>query len=144
MNNYGNIINLENHQKVEEYLKNVIKAVKKACEVSAIAEYKCKKLNDAIDSDDKEKMWSVLQEYIHNYSELFSGIYGVVLVQVNKDFYNSVTEKDIIYYLDIVKGLIYFNEAMHCAVKETIRACLKNLLKGSDIFSDKEIEALLL
>jgi hypothetical protein len=43
-----------------------------------------------------------------------------------------------------VIGLIYLNEAKHCVAKETIKACFKKLLKQSGVFSEHEIEVLLL
>ncbi len=41
-------------------------------------------------------------------------------------------------------GVIYDYEAKHCLHNETIKQCLKKLLKASGVFTDKEIEILLL
>ncbi len=88
-------------------------------------------------------MWNVLQEYIHKHSELFTMANGVLLRQVDADFYSSVSEEDIAKQLEIVIGLIYLNEAKRCVAKETIKACFKKLLKQSNMFSNQEIEVLL-
>ena len=62
----------------------------------------------------------------------------------DEDFYRNVSEKDVARQLEIVIGLIYLNEAKHCVAKETIKACFKKLLKQSGVFSEHEIEVLLL
>jgi hypothetical protein len=59
-------------------------------------------------------------------------------------FYKNVSEQYIARQLEIVIGLIYLNEAKHCVAKEKIKACFKKLLKQSGIFSEHEIEVLLL
>lgn len=89
-------------------------------------------------------MWNVLQEYIHKHPELFTMASGVLLRQVDENFYKKVSKEDIARQLEIAIGLIYLNEAKHCAAKETIKACFKKLLKQSGVFSENEIEALLL
>lgn len=89
-------------------------------------------------------MWNVLQEYIHKYLELLTMANGVLLRQVDTEFYKNVLEEDIARQLEIVIGLIYLNEAKHCAAKKTIKACFKKLLKQSGVFSEHEIDVLLL
>lgn len=102
------------------------------------------KIEDAPQTKDKQIMWNVLQEYIHKHPELFTMANGVQFRRVDEDFYRNVSEKDVVRQLKIVRGLIYLNEAKHCAAKETIKACFKKLLKQSGVFSEHEIEVLLL
>lgn len=65
---------------------------------------------------------------------------GVQLRRVDADFYKNVSEEDAARQLEIVRGLIYLNEAKHCVAKEKIKACFKKLLKQSGVFSEHEIE----
>ena len=89
-------------------------------------------------------MWNVLQEYLHKHPELFTMANGVQLRRVDDDFYKNVSAEDVARQLEIVRGLIYLNEAKHCVAKEKIKACFKKLLKQSGVFSEHEIEVLLL
>ena len=131
-------------EKVFTYCKNIVKAVEKTREVATKSKLISRKAREALETKDKQVMWNVLQEYIHKYSELFTMANGVQLRRVDADFYASVSEEDVAKQLEIVIGLIYLNEAKRCVAKETIKACLKKLLKQSDIFTDHEIELLLL
>ena len=69
---------------------------------------------------------------------------GVLLGQIDADFYENVSEEDVAKQLEIVMWLIYLNEAKRCVAKETIKECFKKLLKQSGAFSEREIELLLL
>ena len=131
-------------EKVLTYCKNIVKAVEKTREVAAKSKLISRKAREAIETRDKQVMWSVLQEYIHKHSELFTMANGVQLRRADVNFYANVSEEDVAKQLEIVIGLIYLNEAKHCVAKETIKACFKKLLKQSNIFSDHEIELLLL
>lgn len=131
-------------EKVITYCKNIIKAVEKTRDVAAKSKLKSRKIEEALKTKDKQTMWNVLQEYLHKHPELFTMANGVQLRRVDEDFYRNVSEKDVARQLEIVRGLIYLNEAKHCAAKETIKACFKKLLKQSGVFSEHEIEVLLL
>ena len=131
-------------EKVLTFCKNIVKAVEKTREVGAKSKLISRKAREALETRDKQTMWNVLQEYIHKHSELFTMANGVLLGQVDAGFYENVSEEDVAKQLEIVIGLIYLNEAKRCAAKETIKACFKKLLKQSDIFTDHEIELLLL
>lgn len=131
-------------EKVLTFCKNIVKAVEKTREVGAKSRLISRKAREALETRDKQTMWNVLQKYIHKHSELFTMANGVLLGQVDAAFYENVSEEDVANQLEIVIGLIYLNEAKRCAAKETIKACFKNLLKQSDIFTDHEIELLLL
>ena len=144
MEEYAQNLIYADEEKVLTYCKNIVKAVEKTREVATKSKLISRKAREALETRDKQVMWNVLQEYIHKYSELFTMANGVQLRRVDADFYASVSEEDVAKQLEIVIGLIYLNEAKRCAAKETIKACLKKLLKQSDIFTDHEIELLLL
>ncbi len=133
-----------NEEKILTLCKNIVKAVEKTREVAAKSKMICRKANDALALKDKQTMWNVLQEYIHKYPQLFTIANGVQLKRVDVEFYKNVTEEDVSKQLKIVIGLIYLNEAKHCAGKEAVKACFKKLLKQSKMFSDREVEVLLL
>lgn len=133
-----------NEEKVLAFCKNIIKAVEKTREVAVKSKMICRKADDALALKDKQIMWNVLQEYIHKYPQIFTMDNSVQLIRVDVDFYEHITEEDVSKQLEIVIGLIYLNEAKHCVAKETIKTCFKKLLKQSGMFSDHEIELLLL
>ena len=144
MEQYAQNLMCTDEEKVITYCKNIIKAVEKTHDVAAQSKLKSRKIKDALQTKDKQTMWNVLQEYIHKHPKLFTMANGVQLRRVDEDFYRNVSEKDVARQLEIVIGLIYLNEAKHCVAKETIKACFKKLLKQSGVFSEHEIEALLL
>lgn len=137
-------LSYKDEEKVITYCKIIVKAVEKTHEVAAKCKLISRKAREALETRDKQVMWSVLQEYIHKYSELFTMANGVQIIWVDADFYANLSVEDVAKQLKIVIGLIYFNEAKHCVAKETIKACFKKLLKQSGIFSNREIELLLL
>lgn len=100
----------------------------------------CRKANNAIASKDKRTMWTVLQEYINRYNNLFTGANGVQLMYVDTDFYEKLTEDDVAKQIRIVIGVIYLSEAKKSAAHEVIKQCFKKLLKQTGVFSDREIE----
>lgn len=144
MEQYAQNLICTDEEKVITYCKNIVKAVEKTREVATRSKMKSRKMEEALQTKDKQTMWNVLQEYLHKHPELFTMANGVLLGQVDADFYENVLEDDVAKQLEIVIGLIYLNEAKRCAAKETIKACFKKLLKQSDIFTDHEIELLLL
>ena len=144
MEEYAQNLLYADEEKVLTFCKNIVKAVEKTREVTAKSKMICQKANDALVLKDKQTMWNVLQEYLHKYSQLFTTTNGVQIKRVDIDFYESITEDDVSKQLKIVIGLIYLNEAKKCAGKDAIKACFKKLLKQSGIFSDHEVEVLLL
>ncbi len=143
MEQYAHNLVYTDEEKVITYCKYIVKAVEKTREVATKSKLISRKAREALETKDKKTMWNVLQEYIHKHSELFTMANGVLLRQVDADFYSSVSEEDIAKQLEIVIGLIYLNEAKRCVAKETIKACFKKLLKQSNMFSNQEIEVLL-
>lgn len=93
---------------------------------------------------DGMRFYEKMQEYLHKSSQLFTLANGVQPKRVDVDFYENITEEDISKQLKIVIELIYLNEAKHCAGKEVVKACFEKLLKQSGMFSDREVEVLLL
>lgn len=144
MEDYAQNLSYTDEEKVLTYCKNIVKTVEKTREVATKSKLISRKAREALETKDKQTMWNVLQEYIHKHSELFSMANGVQLRRVDTDFYVNVSEEDVAKQLEIVIGLIYLNEAKHCVAKETIKACFKKSLKQSGIFSNHEIELLLL
>ena len=144
MEEYAQNLSYTDEEKVLTYCRNIVKAVEKTREVAAKSKLISRKAKEALETKDKRIMWSVLQEYIHKHSELFTMANGVQLRRVDADFYANVSEEDVAKQLEIVIGLIYLNEGKHCVAKETIKACFKKLLKQSELFNNQEIELLLL
>ena len=144
MEQYAQNLVYTDEEKVITYCKNIVKSVEKTRDVAAQSKLKSRKIEEALQTKDKQIMWNGLQEYIHKYPELFTMANGVQLRQVDENFYKKVSKEDIARQLEIVIGLIYLNEAKHCAAKKTIKACFKKLLKQSGVFSENEIEVLLL
>lgn len=144
MEEYAQNLVYTDEEKVIAYYKNIVKAVEKTREVATQSKLKSHKIEEALQTRNKQTMWNVLQEYLHKHPELFTRANGVQLRRVDEDFYKNVSKEDIARQLEIVIGLIYLNEAKHCAAKETIKACFKKLLKQSGVFSEHEIEVLLL
>lgn len=144
MEQYAQNLVYTDEDKVITYCQNIIRAVEKTRDVAAQSKLKSRKIEEALQTKDKQTMWNVLQEYIHKHSELFTMANGVLLGQIDADFYENVSEEDVAKQLEIVMGLIYLNEAKRCVAKETIKKCFKKLLKQSGAFSEREIELLLL
>lgn len=144
MEQYAQNLVYTDEEKVITYSKNIVKAVEKTRDVATQSKLKSRKIEEALQTKDKQTMWNVLQEYIHKHPELFTMANGVQLRQIDENFYKKASKEDIARQLEIVIGLIYLNEAKHCAAKETIKACFKKLLKQSGVFSENEIEVLLL
>lgn len=142
MEDYAQSITYTDEEKVLIFCKNIVKAVEKTREVVTKCEWMCHKANEALASKDKLTMWTVLQEYISRYKNLFTGANGVQLIYVDADFYEKLTEDDIAKQLRIVIGVIYLSEAKKCAAHEAIKQCLKKLLKKTEVFSNREIELL--
>lgn len=144
MEQYAQNLVYTDEEKVITYCKNIVKAVVKTRDIATQSKLKSCKIEEALQMKDKQTMWNVLQEYIHKHPELFTTVNGVQLRRVDTDFYKNVSEEDVARQLEIVRGLIYLNEAKHCAAKEKIKACFKKLLKQSGVFSEHEIEVLFL
>lgn len=142
-NNFHNL-QCSDDEKVMTYVKAIIKAVNMTHMVTAKAEIQSKKARDAIQSQNKEYMWSILQEYIHHYMQFINQSSKVCVFRVDNEYYDKVSVSEIERQLNIMIGIVYDYEAKHCAKNELIKKCLEKLLKQSGIYDKKEVEALLL
>ena len=142
-NNYQNL-QYTDDEKIMEYIKAIIKAVDMTHQVAAKAQMKSKKAREAIESKDKVFMWNTLQEYLYQYKDFINTTGMMCTCNVGIDFYNQVTVLKIEQQLKIMIGVVYGYEAKYCVHNETIKQCMKKLLKISGAFTDKEIECLLL
>lgn len=142
-NSYRNL-EYSDDEKVITYVKAIIKAVNMTHEVSTKCQIKSKRAKEAIESHDKGLMWKTLQEYIHAYFEFLKKSNQICVYEVNKEFYDKITEEEIEYQLNIMIGIVYDYEARNCLAKETVKKCLEQILKSSKKFTRKEIETLLL
>ena len=100
---------------------------------------------NAISSGDKATMWNTLQKYLRGYSDFInhiSGITGLCLYRVDKDFYDKVTVDNIKKQLCMVNGFVYAHEAVDSAAKATFKDCLKKVLKNNCLFTDAELALL--
>ena len=141
-NNYQNL-QYADDEKATAYFKAIIKAVDMTHQVAEKSKIKSRKVREAINSKDKQFMWNTLQEYLHDYKEFINTTNTMLTCSVGMDFYNQVTVTDIERQLKMMIGVIYDYEAKLCLHNETIKKCLKKLLKASGVFTDKEIEILL-
>ncbi|MFG6367493.1 MAG: hypothetical protein K1W16_03545 [Lachnospiraceae bacterium] len=141
--NYQNL-QYTDDEKVTEYIKAIMKAVDMTHQVAAKSQMKSKKLREAIESKDKAFMWNTLQEYLHKYKDFINTKNMMCICNVGIDFYNQVTVPEIEQQLKMIIGVVYDYEAKRCVHNETIKQCMKKLLKMSGVFTDKQIERLLL
>lgn len=142
-NNYQKL-QYRDDEKATTYVKAIIKAVNMTRQVATKSKMKSKKAREAIETKDKAFMWNTLQEYLHDYKDFINTTNIIHVCSVGMEFYNQVTVTEIEWQLKMIIGVIYDYEAKHCIHNETIKHCLKKLLKTSNIFTDKEIELLLL
>lgn len=123
-------------------------AVKKAAEITNSvygARNKSEKAFFAIKLDDKKFMWCTLQEYFLEYREFInslSSFTGFYVYDVDKDFYNKITNKDIENQLKQVVGFIYAKSALQSAEKTNFKQAVKKILKHSKLFTDAELSIL--
>ena len=101
MEQYAQSLVYTDEDKAIIYCKNIIKAVEKTRDVAARTKLKSRKLEEALQTKDKQTMWNVMQEYIHKQLELFTMTNGVQLRRVDADFYKNESEEDVARQLDI-------------------------------------------
>ncbi len=142
-NNYRNL-QYADDEKIMEYTKAIVKAVDMTHQVAIKSQMKSKKARKAIESKDKVFMWNTLQEYLYYYKDFINKTNSMRICSVGMEFYNQVTVLEIERQLKMMIGIVYDYEAKHFLHNETIKQCLKKLLKTSGMFTDKEIDFLLL
>lgn len=143
MNEY-NHLEIQNQEKTSEYLKCLVKAVEKTKTVGMKCEIKTAKAREAMFSNDKNKMWRVLQEYIREYRDKIAKTNIAVIVPIDKNAFEQLTIEQVQMQLQIMIGFIYRYEAIHSTAKETIKKSLEKILESSGKFNKREIEILLL
>lgn len=136
-------IYITNEDKVFEYVKAIIEAVKKTRCIKMKCEKITEELQQAVISGDREYMRNVLQKYIHKYKKALDGSWHVKIVYVQKADYEELALEDIKNQLRFLIGFIYAYEAKRCAAKEIIKKCLEKILHQTGKFSKEEIAFLL-
>ena len=124
------------------------KCVKKASEAThtiVLANRKSQKAHEAIARPEKETKWTVLQEYMREYTPFINStttITGICAQPVDINFYHRLTLNELDYALQITIGFVYFREALRSVEKATYKNCLKKLLKQTRLFDDSILELL--
>lgn len=125
-----------------------LKCIKKAADIThtlATAEQKVQKADMAIGVPDKATKWSVLQEYLKQYTGFINsltGLCGIYVYPVDQQYYEQVSEAELNRQLQTIKQFVYLREAMHSVKKDTFKQGLKKLLKDTGLFTEKELEFL--
>ena len=135
----------QSNERAVEIAKLLIKAAHMTHTMLIQSEKKSKRAREAMETQDKEAMWAVLQEYIQEYSSFITGtgiFTGIVIRRVDKAFYERVTVDDIRGQLQMSIGFVYAYEAFSSVGRETYKQCLKKLLKSSGLLSDAELKLL--
>ena len=127
----------------QENATKMIGYIKKAAEMThtfIMADQKASKAFSAIQTQDK-----LLQEYLKEYGAFINKttlLTGVYVYQVNAEFYAEVNLQELDQQLQIMVGIVYLKGAVHAAVSETYKECLKKLLRNSGRFTDAQLNLL--
>ena len=126
-------------QEVSVKIFECVKEAAEATHAALRANQKASKAASAIKSTDKKIKWTVLQEYLREYSHFINNttcFTGLYVYTVNMEFYNNTDLGELDRQLRTVIGIVYLNEALHSAAKETFKQCLKSLLKKNNLLTD--------
>lgn len=132
----------------QENATKMIGYVKKASEMThtvIMAAQKASKAVSAIQTQDKSRKWTVLQEYLKEYGAFInqtSLLTGVYVYQVNAEFYAEVHLQELDRQLQTMVGIVYLKEAVRAAINATYKECLKKLLKQSGLFTEAQLNLL--
>ena len=138
-------INAQNTERTLKIAKTFKDAAEKTYAVVARSEVKCRKVRNAIQTQNKDMMWHVLQEYIREYADFImrsSELTGITLCKVDQEFYKQITTNDVENQLETVIGFVYAKEALSSVMKETYKKCVEKLLKERGLFTKKELSRL--
>lgn len=105
---------------------------------------KIQKARNVISSNEKKKMWDVLQEFYAEYKSFINGlspIFNYYVYEVDAEFYKKLTIDEIQWQLHIVSGYICLHDALVSKVKETFMKTYINSLKNKG-FDDSFIRYL--
>ena len=128
--------------KVEQFEKCVVKAAKLTHAIADTAEKKCKQARMAMESGNIDVMRNAIQQYICQYGQDWSRFRDVRIQFVDGNTYAQLSAVDLIQQLHCVITLVYKDTALKTVNKESLRKCLKSLLKQSKMFTDKELDAM--
>ena len=132
----------------QENATKMIGYVKRAAEIThtvIMADQKASKAVSAIQTQDKSKKWTVLQEYLKEYGAFInetSRLTGICVYPVDKGFYDTVGVQELNQQLQMVIGIVYLKEAVRAAINATYKECLKKLLKQSGLFTEAQLNFL--
>lgn len=143
-----NLYTYSSETESDKKMSTFTEAVKKAAEITHSvcgAKNKSSKALSAIKSNDKVFMWNTLQEYFHEYREFINSLTpftGFYVHDVNKEFYDKLTNIDIANQLNQVIGFIYAKTALQSFAKANFKQAVKSILKKSHLFTDAELSIL--
>lgn len=132
----------------QENATKMIGYIKKAAEMThtfIMADQKASKAFSAIQTQDKLIKWTVFQVFLQEYGAFINKttlLTGVYVYQVNAEFYAEVNLQELDQQLQIMVGIVYLKGAVHAAVSETYKECLKKLLRNSGRFTDAQLNLL--
>lgn len=132
----------------QENATKMIEYVKKAAEIThtaITANRKALKAVSAIQTPDKDRKWTVLQEYLNEYGEFIKEttlFTGLSIYPVNAAFYAEVNPQELDRQLQIIVGIVYLKEVVRAAINETYKECLKKLLKQSGLLTEAQLNLL--
>lgn len=133
---------------VQENVTKMIEYVKKAAEMThtvIMADQKASKIISAIQTQDKNRKWTVLQEYLKEYGAFINkttSLTGVYVYQVNAEFFAEINLQELDRQLQIMVGIVYLKEAVRAAINATYKECLKKLLRQSGMFTEAQLNFL--
>lgn len=133
---------------VQENATKMIEYVKRAAEMThtvIMADQKASKIISAIQTQDKNRKWTVLQEYLKEYGAFINkttSLTGVYVYQVNAEFFAEINLQELDRQLQIMVGIVYLKEAVRAAINATYKECLKKLLRQSGMFTEAQLNFL--
>lgn len=133
---------------VQENATKMIEYVKRAAEMThtvIMADQKASKIISAIQTQDKNRKWTVLQEYLKEYGAFINkttSLTGVYVYQVNAEFFAEINLQELDRQLQIMVGIVYLKEAVRAAINATYKEYLKNLLRQSGMFTEAQLNFL--
>lgn len=129
----------------DEKTAKAIECIKKACEAVHIiksAKQKTEKARNAIQVNDKQYLWNVLQEYLGFYKGFINSLSNytrVAFFDVSQQFFENCTIDEIKKQLETVIAFVYLKEALTNVTEESFEQCLKKLLKATGLFTEAEL-----
>lgn len=128
--------------KLEQFEKCVIKAVKAAHSLADTAEKKCSQAQAALESGNMDVMRNTIQQYISLYGQDWARFRGVQIQRISGYTYAQLSAADLVQQLHCIITLVYKDTGLKSVSKEAFQECAKRLLKKSKIFTDKELDSI--